>query len=112
MLHALCLFTLSATSPHAVHSPFGGNGHNVSFDGRLFVVAHSNGWEAALLRPGNVAVTDGFPDVNQGAFTAFVDLSAGAHNENALAMCEETPQPTACNQDGSPNAAGAYACYR
>jgi hypothetical protein len=112
MLHALWLTTLAATSPHAVHSPFGGNGHNVSFDGRLFVVAHSNGWEAALLRPQDVTVTNSFPDVTQGAFTSFVNLGASGHNENALAMCEETPQPTACNQDGSPNGGGAYACYR
>ena len=28
----------------------GGNGHNVSFDGRLFIAAR-NGWEATLLRP-------------------------------------------------------------
>src|SRR3954469_21993012 len=102
---------MAATSPKAVSSPMGGNGHNVSFDGRLFIAAHGNGWEATLLRPQRIVTTNGFPDVSQGAFTPFVNLNAAMSNENGLAMCEETAQPTRCNQDGSANAGGAYACY-
>ena len=33
----------AATSSGAVASPMGGNGHNVTFDGRLFLVAHGDG---------------------------------------------------------------------
>ncbi len=102
---------LAATSPRAVTSPMGGNGHNVSFDGRLFIAAHGNGWNATLLRPERIVTTSGFPDVSQGAFTPFMALNASMSNENGVAMCEETPQPTRCNQDGSANASGAYACY-
>ncbi len=101
----------AATSPKAVTSPMGGNGHNVSFDGRLFIAAHGNGWNATLLRPERIVMTNGFPDVSQGAFTPFVPLNASMGNENGIAMCEETAQPTRCNQDGTPNGAGAYACY-
>src|SRR5258706_8329151 len=102
---------LAATSPRAVGSPMGGNGHNVSFDGRLFITAR-NGWEANLLRPEHVVMTNGFPDVSQGAFSGFVNLNASMGNENGIAMCEESQQPTRCNQDGSANANGGYACYR
>src|SRR5438552_1383563 len=102
---SLCLTAAAhaATSPKAVSSPMGGNGHNVSFDGRLFIAAHSNGWEATLLRPQRLVTTNGFPDPTQGAFTSFVNLNASMSNENGLAMCEEAAQPTRCNQDGSPN---------
>jgi len=114
-LTALAVFlggtALAATSPRAVGSPMGGNGHNVSFDGRLFIAAHGNGWNATLLRPQRIVMTNGFPDVSQGAFTPFLALNASMGNENGIAMCEETPQPTRCNQDGSANANGAYSCY-
>ena len=40
-------------------SPLGGNGHNVTFDGRLFVLTTGMGWEARLLRPERVTMPDG-----------------------------------------------------
>jgi hypothetical protein len=101
---------LAATSPRAVSSPMGGNGHNVSFDGRLFVVRRNAGWEATVLRPQKVTVANGFPDVSQ-AFSPFTLIQAEVNNENALALCEETPQPVKCDSNGTLNAAGAYACY-
>ncbi len=101
---------LGATSPSGVGSPMGGNGHNVTFDGRLFVVRRGAGWEAAVLRPQRVTVSNGVPDVSQ-AFSPFVLIQPEVNNENALALCEETPQPRRCNSDGTPNANGAYACY-
>ncbi|MFL5320274.1 MAG: LamG domain-containing protein [Myxococcaceae bacterium] len=100
----------AATSPRASPSPFGGNGHNVTFDGRLFIVRQTPGWEATIFRPQSVNASGGFPDVSQ-AFAPFTEILPEQSNENALALCEETPQPTNCNQDGSANGGGAYACY-
>ena len=41
----------------------GGNGHNLSFDGRLFLVRDGAGWKAQLLRPEAATfLPDGMPD--------------------------------------------------
>ncbi len=113
----LCVFLIlltasveAATSSKTVSSPAGGNGHNVSFDGRLFVIRRGAGWEATLLKPQSVVVTAGFPDVS-GAFSNSPLVQLDQNTENALALCEESPQPTKCNPDGTANAAGTHACY-
>ena len=100
----------AATSSKTVSSPAGGNGHNVSFDGRLFVIRRGAGWEATLLKPQSVVLTAGFPNVTN-AFSNSPLVQLDLNTENALALCEETPQPTKCNSDGSANAAGTHACY-
>jgi hypothetical protein len=41
----------AATASGASTSPLGGNGHNVSFDGRIFIVARGDGWHAQVPRP-------------------------------------------------------------
>jgi hypothetical protein len=41
----------AATSTRSVPSVFGGNGHNASFDGRLYIVRTGPGWMAYMLRP-------------------------------------------------------------
>ena len=95
-------------------SPFGGNGHNVSFDGRLMIVAQGNGWNAYVFRPENVAYdVAGFPNVNAGAFSPNHALAASANGENALAICEPDADstPFRCDLGGAPNAAGNYDCY-
>lgn len=102
--------SLAATSPLAVSSPMGGNGHNVSFDGKLFVVRSGAGWEARMLRPQAVTVSSGVPDMTA-AFSSPVLVQSEVNGENALALCEATPQPTRCNPDGSANGAGSHACY-
>lgn len=107
---ALVSASYAATSPRAVQSPFNGNGHNVTFDGRLFIVRRTPGWEAAVLRPQSVLSTAGFADVSQ-AFSPFVLIQGDPFNENALALCEETPQPQACQQSGTIDPNGAFACY-
>ena len=42
----LAVSSEAATSLKTSASPLGGNGHNVSFDGRLFVIRRNAGWEA------------------------------------------------------------------
>ena len=101
---------LAATTPIGVSSPAGGNGHNVSFDGRLYVVRRGAGWEASVVRPEQTVVTNGVPDVSN-VFSPWVLVQLDQNSENALALCEATPQPTNCNQNGTPNANGAYHCY-
>jgi hypothetical protein len=104
------LASLAVTSPVAVTSPMGGNGHNVTFDGRLFIVRTTPGWEARLLRPEAASSQGGVPSLTV-AFAPPVLVQNDVNNENALALCEATPQPTRCNADGSANGSGSHACY-
>jgi hypothetical protein len=98
----------SVTAPFSAPSPMGGNGHNVSFDGRLFIVRTNVGWDARILKP-ELAQASGL-DVSQ-VFSPPVLVQAAVNNENALAMCEETPQPTKCDGAGNANAGGDHDCY-
>ena len=103
--------SFAATSKNVATSPFGGNGHNVSFDGRLFIVRTSPGWEARILRPQSVVVTPGQPPSLASAFSPSVLIQAATSEENALAMCESSTQPIACDPSGAPSAAGSHRCY-
>jgi hypothetical protein len=102
----------AVTSPRATRSPLGGNGHNVTFDGRVFVIARSSGWEATVLRPQSVVREGGFVDVG-GAFSTAVLVQPTVSNENALAICEPDPAraPYRCNRDGTANTNGSRDCY-
>src|SRR5687768_4049030 len=101
----------AATSSRSIPSPFGGNGHNVTFDGRLFIARTGTGWEASLFRPQGVAYAgDGLPIVD-GAFSNRALINSSPSGENALAICEPTPQPFKCNLAGAADANGAYECY-
>jgi hypothetical protein len=101
----------AATSPIASSSPLGGNGHNISGDGRLFVIRRNAGWEAVLLRPQGVTVSAGIPNVTN-AFSNSPLVQLDQHTENALALCEATPQPIKCDSNGAANPAGVYSCYQ
>ncbi len=112
---ASCLLVvpaLAATSPGAAPSPMGGNGHNVSFDGRVFVVAGGDGWSLRVLRPENVVNTGAFVDVGN-AFSPPVLIQPAESCENAIALCEESAAdtPYACNGNGDRDGAGGFACY-
>lgn len=117
---ASLLVLLSSPAAFAVEggksapSPFGGNGHGVSFDGRLFIVATHTGWNARIFRPQNVGYDEaGFPNVNVGAFSNEWNLGASSHGENAVAICEPDPEqtPFRCDLAGNADAAGSYDCY-
>jgi hypothetical protein len=103
----------AATSTESVPSIFGGNGHNASFDGRLYLVRTGPGWQAYILRPEGITyLPSGMPDTNGPIWSDPLQIVAGEPNgENALAICE--PQaamaPYACNANGDPG--GAFACY-
>lgn len=102
--------TGSATTP----SPLAGNGHNVSFDGRVFIVRRGAGWELMVLRPERVTYgPGGLPRVDTGAFSDGALIQEDVNGENALAICEEdaadTPYP--CDEAGNRAAGGPYACY-
>ena len=123
-LAAVAIFCLTAagaaTVAHAaissgtVASPAGGNGHNVSFDGKIYVVtrggAQGTGWYASVLRPQGVVTGGTLPDVTN-AFSPWVQVHDESNNENALSLCEETPQPSLCDAGGAPSAMGDHACY-
>ena len=118
MKRAVLLFALAslgATSSSSVPSNFGGNGHNASFDGRLFIVRTGPGWQVYILRPEAVTYRpDGMPDAQGAMWSPAMQIVDGEPNgENALAICEadHTRAPYACDANNAPNAAGPFACY-
>ncbi|MDQ3336850.1 MAG: LamG domain-containing protein [Myxococcota bacterium] len=106
---------LAATSSPSVPSNFGGNGHNASFDGRLFITRTAPGWQVYLLRPEGITYrADGMPDAQGPMWSPSIQIVDGEPNgENALAICEPDPAkaPYACDGNGAPNAAGPFGCY-
>ena len=106
----------SSSSPAAA-SPMAGNGHNVTFDGRVFIVSQgpldpSGGWFMMVFRPELTRyAAGGVLDLMQGAFTAPVQVQPSMNTENALAICEvdAANTPYACDDAGNPG--GPYACY-
>jgi Concanavalin A-like lectin/glucanases superfamily len=117
----IALLLLSASTAHAVTSSrsvpsdFGGNGHNASFDGRLYVIRDSNGWQARLLRPEAASFgSDGLPNASGAIWSPTSQiLGPGGITENALAICEpdKTRASFACNEAGAPSVNGPFACY-
>lgn len=105
----------AATSTRSVPSTFGGNGHNASFDGRLFIARTAAGWLSYVLRPEGITYAgDGLPDAAGPLWSTPLTLIDGEPNgENALAICEPDPAraPFACNAANQPDAAGGFACY-
>ena len=109
----------ATTSSPAAVSPMAGNGHNVSFDGRVFIVTQgpadpSGGWFLMVFRPENVRYQPGGRlDLSQGAFTAPIQVQPWQNGENALALCEADPSgtPYRCDDAGAPVEAGPFACY-
>jgi uncharacterized protein (TIGR03382 family) len=106
----------AATSTESVPSLFAGNGHNVSFDGRLFIVRKSSGWNAYVLRPEAVTYLDnGLPDASGPMWSARLPILASdpATGVNALAICETAPDatPFACDANRTPTPDGPFSCY-
>lgn len=114
---ALCVATaaLAATSSRSVPSLFGGNGHNASFDGRLYLVRTAPGWMAYVLRPEATTYdVDGLPDASGPLWSPPLLVIGGEPNgENALAICEPdaTRAPYACDAANQPAPGGGFACY-
>lgn len=106
---------LAVTSTRSVPSAFGGNGHNISFDGRLLLVRDSAGWQAQLVRPEAATfLGDGLPDATGPLLSPRAHVFGVAEGtENALAICETDPAraPYTCDAAGAADAAGAYDCY-
>ncbi|HEU0029711.1 MAG TPA: LamG-like jellyroll fold domain-containing protein [Kofleriaceae bacterium] len=106
---------LAATSTRSVPSVFGGNGHNASFDGRLYIVRTGPGWMAYVLRPeATTYAGDGLPDAAGPLWSNSLMIVEGEPNgENALAICEPDPAraPYACDANNNPTATGPFACY-
>ncbi|MEQ9324873.1 MAG: LamG domain-containing protein, partial [Polyangiaceae bacterium] len=104
---------VAVTSTESVPSAFGGNGHNISFDGRLLLVRDSFGWQAQLVRPEAITfLPNGLPDAQGPLMSPRVHvLGDGNMVENALAICEPDPAqaPFACDEAGDPG--GPYDCY-
>ncbi len=108
----------ATTSSPAAASPMSGNGHNVTFDGRVFIVAQgptdpSGGWFLMVLRPEKIRYAPGGRlDLSQGTFTPPVQIQPWQDGENALAICEASPDatPYLCDDAGNPGA-GPFACY-
>lgn len=118
LLFAALVVVSSAIAVHAasgsktVGSPMAGNGHNISFDGRVFVVRQGPGWMLTLLRPEQITYAPGgLPRLGAGAFSAPALIQAPDNGENALAICEADAgnTPYACDDAGDPG--GPYACY-
>ncbi|MEO8701445.1 MAG: LamG-like jellyroll fold domain-containing protein [Kofleriaceae bacterium] len=105
----------AATSSRSVPSVFGGNGHNASFDGRLYIVRTGPGWMAYVLRPEGITyAADGLPDASGPVWSdALMIVNGEPNGENALAMCEPDPDraPYACDANNAATAAGPFACY-
>lgn len=109
----------AASSSAASVSPMGGNGHNVNFDGRIFIVTQgptdaTGGWFLFVFRPENVRYKPGGRvDLEQGAFSERAQIQPWENGENALAICEPNPDntPYPCDDAGAADMNGAYACY-
>ncbi len=108
----------AASGALATASPMGGNGHNVSFDGRIFIArrgpdAPTGGWFLNVLRPERVTYRAGGIPVLDDAFSPQVLIQPFANGENALAICEEDAArtPYRCDDAGAASAGGAYDCY-
>ena len=102
----------AASSSAASGSPLAGNGHNVTFDGRIYIVRKTEGWFLSVIRPEKVAYAPGGKVQLNEAFSPPVLIQEPVHDENALAICEANPDntPYSCNDAGSA-AAGPYHCY-
>src|SRR5512138_274074 len=115
LIVALPIVASAATSSRSVPSAFGGNGHNASFDGRLFIVRTGPGWQAYVLRPEAITFeSDGLPSASGALWSAPLQVVAGEPNgENALAICEpdHARAPYACDAGSNPAAGGPFACY-
>src|SRR5512138_2009226 len=113
LIVALPIVASAATSSRSVPSAFGGNGHNASFDGRLFIVRTGPGWQAYVLRPEAITYEgDGLPAASGAMWSAPLEVVAGEPDgENALAICEPDPSraPYACDESNNPSAAGPFA---
>jgi hypothetical protein len=105
----------AATSSRSVPSVFGGNGHNASFDGRVYIVRTGPGWMAYVLRPEGITYSsDGLPDASGPVWSEPLMIVNGEPNgENALGICEPDPAraPYKCDANNAANAAGPFACY-
>jgi MYXO-CTERM domain-containing protein len=105
----------AVTSSESVASDMNGNGHNVSFDGRLYIVRDSQGWQAMMLRPEAVTYRpDGMPNAAGPMWSGRTPLLVGDNLvENALAICEadHARAPFACDAGGDPQAGGPFDCY-
>ncbi len=106
---------LAVTSSRSVPSAFGGNGHNISFDGRLLLVRDSAGWQAQLVRPeATTYLADGLPDAQGPMLSPRVHIfGAPDGTENALAICEPdaSQAPFSCDAAGNASAGGPFDCY-
>jgi hypothetical protein len=105
----------AATSSRSVPSSFGGNGHNASFDGRLYIVRTGPGWMAYVLRPEAATYADdGMPDTTGPIWGPPLTIIDGEPNgENALGICEPDPAraPYACDAANNPSTTGPFSCY-
>jgi uncharacterized protein (TIGR03382 family) len=105
----------AATSTRSVPSVFGGNGHNASFDGRLYITRTGPGWMAYMLRPEGITFAgDGLPDASGPIWSNPLTIVEGEPNgENALGICEPDAAraPYQCDAANNPNAGGGFDCY-
>jgi len=107
----------ATSSSKASASPMAGNGHNITFDGKVFIARrgdnNQHGWYAMVLRPGKIAYVPHGLNLNAGALSPPVQISDASNGENALAMCETSPDstPYACDEGGAAAAGGPFACY-
>ncbi len=105
----------AVTSSSSVASAFDGNGHNISFDGRLLLVRDGAGWGAQLVRPEAVTfLPDGLPDAMGPLLSPRVHVLGGPEMmENALAICEPdtSTAPFSCDEAGSASPSGPFDCY-
>jgi hypothetical protein len=101
----------AATGSPTASSPFGGNGHNISFDGRILIAAHGEGWMMQVFRPDRVRYAPGGIPILDDAFSPRALVQPATYGENALAICEENADTTryACDDAGNPG--GPYDCY-
>src|SRR5688572_13781250 len=75
---AASAIAVAATSTRSVPSSLGGNGHNASFDGRLFIVRTGPGWQAYMLRPEAITYEpDGLPQANGAMWSDPLQVVAG-----------------------------------
>jgi len=109
-----------------IETPFQGNGHSVSWDGRVYVVTNTGGWYLRVLRPQNITQNaDGTPDFDtafssricyehDGDSTRCLTELNGDYAHNWVALVRNTDHdenPFPSDNAGNPDANGDYLTY-
>lgn len=107
--------------PQQLSTPFSGNGHAETWDGRVFVVSREDGWHAMVFRPERIGFSsEGQLNFYTGAFGTSIPLELNDDAEDIMHnWVAITPDPQAgaenpypSDSDGNYLSTGSYRTYK